>query len=472
MANSTPLLILFAIIPVVNLPVFSYFGVRIARRLEKSSVVGAMFGFPIIGAFVPLLLSAGGKAPETPEGVRSMSPFVSATLTASAVFAVLFALGGAYVLADRMTQDVVPTAEQAAAGLPQRVAGTLTEFPIDTKTTKPVLPTKVVTQSFAANAKGAAGGVLVTAKQLPPWISPGSLPQIANNATSADYLSAPTDTPVSVVSLSLRDGNSAALAPPTSGELAQFSPNARLSGIDLKSADGTAYRGYKVTSEDAAYYMLRRADTNIAVIISTAAAAGLEVAERLAANVGSGQGLLEYDSYKGIFGRLPSAPSGAVLNSFTTFTADDIASYVSEMGKAADGGGADVAQLGSLVNFARNSVPSSASLAQYTRSGEDGLYFAGIASYSSASDSWMVFQTLPELAKVALAAMPTNEASVRIRTITVHGATAYVADVESGDGHPVGGILLRQGGSLVALASMGTSSDGLLSWAESYLSGQ
>ena len=47
----------------------------------------------------------------------------------------------------------------------------------------------------------------------------------------------------------------------------------------------------------------------------------------------------------------------------------------------------------------------------------------------------------------------------------------YAADINM-EGTAGGGILMRQGGSLVGLMALGSTSDSLRPWAESYLAGQ
>lgn len=171
LAKVSPLFILFAIVPVLNLFILAYLGSCIAPRTGKSAVLGAILGFPVLGTFIPLLLATGNNIEPLPEGAKapSTSPIVYALINAGVAAGLIILAGVGIKMANKMTERVTPTAEQAAATLPKRIAGTLTEFPVDTNTDDPARPVNVMTVGFASgNAAESVSPVGLQSSQLPP----------------------------------------------------------------------------------------------------------------------------------------------------------------------------------------------------------------------------------------------------------------------------------------------------------------
>lgn len=473
LAGSSALHILPAVIPVINLVVFAYLGTRIAIRVGKSPALGMLLGFPVLGAAVPLLLATGGK-PIVGDPGNATSPFIHAMINAGIAAVLLVLVGAGFKLAGRMTEREIPTAEQAASVLPTRVAGTLTEFPIDTNTQNPAMPTNVVTKNFSSS--GGEGGIPIStsAGQLPPWISPDTLPAIAENATFADYHTNGSTSSVSVVTLTMRDNNSI-LTPPLQAELQGLVAGAKVSGIELNSAAGAAYKGYRVSSPDSNYYALQRSGTNTAVIISANEEAGIEIAERLASNIGNGQGLLEYEEYRSSFGQMPSTPAGATMEFMQTYTEDDIAWMVQQFNN-------EIAQeeidpeFASMIEMARAIVPSNVSVAAYTTPQREKMYGVAVAGYSSSSISWTALQTVAMLQSIIPGQIPADVQAdlpftYTLDPIEIGGTSGYAFDVTGKDGEEFtgGGVLLRRGASIVLMGGAGYSSRELFPWIEQYV---
>lgn len=474
MARSSPAWILPALIPVIGLAVLSYLGARVARRLGMSAAVGVMFGVPFVGALLPIPMALGtAPLPEgNSGGVASRRPLVAGALSL-AVVTVLVTLGAVgFWIAGRMTRTAAPSAKTVAASLPAHTASTITEFPLDTATTNPVRPTNVITQSFAKPAPGAraaAQEVKIAAKQLPPWIPPASLPAAAENVAAADYVSDDSAAkPVSVVTLMMRDEQQQSfLAPPSVAALAQAEPGAHATGIEVKNADGDAYRGYRVSGGEATHYAVNKTGTNIVIIISASDAAGAASADRLARNLGVGDGLLGDEDYAGTFGELPPSPDGAAWGDIQTFTEADIEKMVrmveqetANMSQEDKSG--EMAAFLPLINQARAIAPKRVGFGYRVLANQDDGFAAGIASYSNSRSAWLAFSVL-EMAK-SLVPLP---AEITIRSVSIGPASGYFISATGA----MRGYVLRNGNSIVGLAAgKGMDEAALRRWTEGYLS--
>lgn len=467
-AGAPLLLGLLTFIPGVHLFVFAYLGAAMARRAGHSGIIGAAFGVPVFGAFVPLILATGPvPASALPaDAPPARPPLQTALLNLGGFAAVLGLAAGGLMLASRMTRAEVPTVAQAAAVLPARVAGTMKEFPIDSGEAQPAQPTRVVTQGFDAATTGEknAGGA-IAGNQLPPWLKPEQLPAVAESATAAEYVTPGAAARVNVVTLALRD-DSGVLKPPTRQQLAQLSPEATVTGVELQSAESGTYRGYRVQSPSTSYYAVQREGTRNAIIISAADTAAKVVADRLARKIGNGQGLLEYDEYRGSFGQLPAAQPGMVLQRMQTFTQTDIAMLTARIEHSASTESSADPQVAQMLPLLRTLAPTSCSIAAYSDGGRTNVFFAGVAGYASSSNAWMAMQAL----RTAQAMIP-GGLPISVSPIDVGDASGFAVDVSEG-GEPGGAIILRRGASIAVLAGSGTTSSGLLSWAENYVQGR
>lgn len=470
MARSSPALIFPALMPVAGLAVIAYLGARVARRMGMSAAIGVLWGVPYAGALVPIPMALGsGALPDgATDGAASRRPLVAGAISLL-VATVLASTGtGAFWAAGRMTRAAAPTAKAVAASLPANTASTLTEFPLDPDPVNPVKPTNLITQTFARPAKGAKATpvqVRIQPRQLPPWIPPASLPEAAESAAAADYVSANSETPVSVVTLVMRDDRQPSFAAPTQAVLAKAEPGAHAVGIDVKNAEGETYRGYRVSGGESTYYALNKTGTNVNVIISATGVSGAATAERLSRNLGAGDGLLGDGDYAGIFGALPSMPGGEGWQDGGTFTESDIEQVVrmveTEAANMSEEDRAEASAFLPLISQIRTLAPRRVGYGySLDESGTSG-YGAGVASYASSRSTWIVFKA----AEMAMTLVPIPE-EVVIRPATIGSASGYFVHIREGGKAYV----LRDGNSIVGLAAGdNVSEEGLRRWAETYL---
>jgi len=206
--------------------------------------------------------------------------------------------------------------QQQPPQMPQRMAGTLNEFPVDTA---PVAtrPTAVVSQSFKGNE--AARQVKNTQKSLPPGISTAVLPKIANSVTSATYKSRPEDPPVNVHVLDTRTSGQAQLDELAKDIQVAAGPDAAITGVRAQSPSGAQYGGYRVRTPTSDAYVLAKAGADILVTIFSPESTGRETAARLAANLGNGAGLMDDPEVRGMVCALPAMlPAGLELDQVST----------------------------------------------------------------------------------------------------------------------------------------------------------
>lgn len=471
MARSSAAWIVPALIPIVGLAVLALLGARVARRLGMSAAIGALWGVPFAGALVPIPMALGrGSLPEgAADGAPSRSPLAAGAISLAVVTILATAGVGAFWATGRMTRAAAPTAKAVAATLPKNTASTLTEFPLDPDPTNPVKPTKLITQTFPRASRNAGVGapeVKIQASQLPPWMAPASLPAAAESVAAAEYVSANASTaaPVSVVTMVMRD-DAPALAPPSSAALAKTAPGSRATGIEVKSPEGETYRGYRVSGGESTYVAVSKAGTNVSIIMSATDPAGAVAVDRLARNLGVGEGLLDNSEYAGIFGELPSGPDGEEWREVGTLTGDDIETLVrmteQEAANMSEEDKAEAAAFLPLISQIRTLAPQRVGFAYSIDAGATSGHAAGVASYASSRSTWLVFTA----AEMAMKLVPIPE-EVVIRPVTVGGASGYFVSIREGGF----GYLLRHGSAIVGFAGTpAMGEDGLRRWAESHL---
>jgi hypothetical protein len=484
MARSSAAWILPALIPVIGLAALSYLGGRVASRLRRPVIVGVMFGMPFIGALLPIALALGSD--ELPDGAADSEPtkrpIVAGAMSIAVVTAVAILVALGFWTTGRLTQAKAQSGKMVAASLPAHTASTLTEFPIDTATANPVRPTNVITQSFAKPLPGTRAteqplqAVKIAAKQLPPWMPPASLPAAAESVAAADYVSADASLqPVSVVTLMMRPDQSgthasssseAFLAPPSSATLAKSEPGARATGIEVKNSDGDVYRGYRVSGGESTHYAVNKVGTDIVIVISASDTAGAVTADRLARNLGVGDGLLDDSDYAGAFGELPPAIGDAAWEDIQTYTEADIEKMVRTVEQetarmSAEDRNGEMAPFLPLIKQIRTIAPNRVGIGTHVI-GPQG-YAAAIASYSNSRSAWLAFSVLDMAKKIV--PIPAD-AGIVIRAVTIGAASGYfVSQSDAGFGY-----VLRNGNTIVGLAAgKGMNEAALTRWAESYL---
>ena len=211
--------------------------------------------------------------------------------------------------------------ERKPPAMPERTAGTLTEFPVDTDATAPLTPESVIAEDLQNSPK--SGSDNQTAKRLPPGVNCENLRQRgATTLTTTVYRRRPKTeqlTPVGeifICVLRITPGQADVIAV----DIVKATSGNR-SGTRLQSPRGGIYVGSKIQTPQTLIYVLEKQGADTLILIYSPTAAMNDAAIRLAGNVGNGEGLSDYPETQNALWTLPQQkPSDLVLIDFSTKT--------------------------------------------------------------------------------------------------------------------------------------------------------
>ena len=284
--------------------------------------------------------------------------------------------GGIYVW--RRTSYTPPV--RKAPDIPQRAAGTMTEFPVDNDPNSPAKPSSVQTESLSgATAKAGSS----SSTKLPPGIDRSKLSKGATTMTSSTYKPQPkTPSSASPSDSSKTDIYICVLtAKPnqpdfTDGLAASVvqAINGTRTGVKVQSPKGAVYTGSKIRSPQGNVYVLNKQGGEIVILIYGADPSTQDVVDRLAQNVGNGEGLIDYPEVKESLWTLPATtPGDLMLQEISTLSGAQIESSI--------GSGGD------LPSEMRPFIPEKLTGARYTDSGKQEWVALNL-EYSSSFQAW------------------------------------------------------------------------------------
>jgi hypothetical protein len=228
--------------------------------------------------------------------------------------------GGVYVW--RSASYTPP--ERKAPDIPERVAATLTEFPVDNDPNAP-RPSSLQTEALGGSSERS---FLAVPAKLPPGIDLSGLSKGATSMTSAAYRPKPPapgtmtatahgDIYICVLNVmphqsKFGDGLITSVVKATGGQQ---------TSVRVQNPAGGIYTGSRIRAPQASVYVLKKQDANIVVLIYSNDPSNQEVVDRLAQSVGNGQGLIDYPELKEALWTLPTAtPAGLTLQEVNTIT--------------------------------------------------------------------------------------------------------------------------------------------------------
>lgn len=322
--------------------------------------------------------SASSQRPYTapPLAKKRRSPLMMGCLIIIGLIVVAMGAGGIYVW--RRTSYTPPV--RKAPDIPQRAAGTMTEFPVDNDTNAPAKPTSVQTESLSgATAKAGSS----SSTKLPPGVDRSKLSKGATTMTSATYKPQPktpqsqslpdstkSDIYICVLTampnqLDFGDGLATSVVAATNGTR---------TGVKVQSPKGAVYTGSKIRSPQANVYVLNKQGGDIVILIYGTDPSTQEVVDRLAQNVGNGEGLMDYPEVKDSLWTLPATtPSDLTLQEISTLSGAQI---VNSMGSGGD-----------LPSEMRPFIPERLTSARYTDSGQKEWVALNL-EYGSSFQAW------------------------------------------------------------------------------------
>jgi hypothetical protein len=224
-----------------------------------------------------------------------------------------------------------PPVRQAPA-VPERAAGTLSEFPVDKETQ----PTTVETEALGGtNAKSETTS---TTTKLPPGVTKSSLAKGATAMTSSTYKKVPTgsttpatggDIYISVLTAmpgqtGFVDGIAMSVKTATGGTMTK---------VTVQSPKGATYAGSHIVGSQGNIYVLAKQGSDIVIILYGADPSVNASVDNLAKNVGNGEGLIDYPETKESLWTLPAqTPSELTLVQISTMTGAQIENSIGSGG--------------------------------------------------------------------------------------------------------------------------------------------
>jgi hypothetical protein len=411
--------VLLLLIPVVNVAVFAMIWMSIAEVRGKPVWTGAFAAIPLLGLLVPLYFAIGktqvpgtvaaricttcgtpilgvesfcrncGHAAPPPTLARRASTGKLALIGAVTSVVVVALVGGiAWVTLFRGLSYTPP--DRKPPQIPERLAGTMTEFPVDTDTKSDgrMEPGSVITEDLGTGGS-TSSSQQVPQKWLPPGVTRSRLPQVAGTMTSAAYRPRrqPGATTENVVDqiyvhvLRALQNQTQQLIDELARSVTQSTGGSR-SGVRVQSPGGIVYTGSRIQSPQISVYVLQRQGSDIVILIYGPSPAVQAATARLAGNVGNGQGLNDSPTIQTTVWTLPrQPPTDFVLQSVNTLSGDELFSSADFQSAGND------QQTRELINKVRQFIPERITTARY-RDGSRRDWNVYVYDYESTRRAW------------------------------------------------------------------------------------
>lgn len=150
--------------------------------------------------------------------------------------------------------------------------------------------------------------------------------------------------------------------------------NGTRTGVQVQSPKGATYIGSKIRSAQSNVYVLTKQAGGVVILIYGADPSTQDIVDRLAQNVGNGEGLIDYPEVKESLWTLPaSTPGDLTLQEISTLTGAQIESSI--------GSGGD------LPSQMRPFIPERLSAARYTDAGRQDWVALNL-EYGSSFQAW------------------------------------------------------------------------------------
>jgi hypothetical protein len=261
-------------------------------------------------------------------GKKRRSPILLGCLVFLGLIVVVVAIGGIYL----WRRSVYTAPERTAPAVPERAAGTMTEFPVDNDPTAPMTPESVQTEALGGTIAKTSTSSSSSTTKLPPGVDRSQLSKGATSMTTSVYRPKRA-TPATSTASSKDEAYVCVLtAMPDQPNFGDGLANSVVkasggtkTGVRITSAAGAVYIGSKIQAAESIVYVLTKQGADIVILIYTFDPSNSVAIDRLAKNVGNGQGLLDYPEVKASLWTLPSTtPNGLTLVEINTITGQQI----------------------------------------------------------------------------------------------------------------------------------------------------
>lgn len=433
--------VILLLIPLVNIIAGAMLWMSIAENRGKPSWAGALIFIPVLGLFVPFYLIAGSKT--NPEGavaagaqaacpqcgaaarpeeafcgecgqalppasapIRSTRRTPALQLAAvGTVLAAVFIGGTGFaswtVMGNALSYD---RPALKAPLVSKRLEGVMKEFPIDTDA-NPAKPESIVAESYSPS--GSSSDVKLADKWIPKGVDKKSIPKRVRTLTAARYRRKGAGSPVQVTVMEPQPGVKD-LGKTLSAEIGEM-PGGKQTGISVENPDGATYTGTRTQTSSEQIYVLERENTGTTIVVSTDDPAEWSTADRLAQNVGNGDGLLETpegEDPNPVWLLPAELPPGMELAGLESMTLEEL--LATEEVREIESEAAANREVAEAWKAFRAILPARWTVATYKDShGEE--WKAGILDYDEPRQSWLVWQFF----KTALAGRGLKPVDVR-----------------------------------------------------------
>jgi hypothetical protein len=349
-------------------------GEAFCRNCGKQLLAPTMTAPPPV---IPPVHASPAYAPPayTPPVKKRRSKLMMGCLIFIGLIVVAAGAGGIYVW--QRTSYTPPV--RKAPDVPQRAAGTMTEFPVDNDPNTPAKPSSVQTETLGgATAKSGSS----SSTKLPPGIDKTKLSKGATSMTSATYKPKPkTESTASTSDSKTEIYINVLTAMPGQTDFGQGlatsvvqATSGTITGVKVQSPKGATYTGSKIRSPQANVYVLTKQGGDVVILIYGTDPSTLDVVDRLAQNVGNGEGLFDYPEVKESLWTLPATtPSDLTLLEISTLSGAQIENSI--------GSGGD------LPSEMRPFIPERLTSARYSDTGQKEWVALNL-EYGSSFQAW------------------------------------------------------------------------------------
>lgn len=266
--------------------------------------------------------------PIGPPPRKKRGKFMMGCLIFLGLIGVAVVAGGAYAWYSLSYTPPVRT----PPAIPERAAGTLSEFPVD----KDTQPTSVQTEALGGTNTAKAEST--TGTKLPPGVTKTSLAKGATSMTSSTYKKIPvgSTTPASGGDIYI---NVVTAMPGQTGFVNEIASSVKTSmggtmtNVTVQSPKGATYAGSHIVSAQGNVYVLAKQGSDIIIILYGADPSVSSSVDNLAGSVGNGEGLIDYPETKESLWTLPAqTPSDLTLIEINTMTGGQIEASINSGG--------------------------------------------------------------------------------------------------------------------------------------------
>lgn len=316
-------------------------------------------------------------------GKKRRSPILLGCLVFLGLIVIIAGIGGIYI----WRRSVYTPPDRQAPAIPERAAGTMTEFPVDNDANDPSRPTTVQTEALGGTIASKNSSTASTTK-LPPGVDRAGLAKGATSMTSSTYRpkrlagsSAPSNQGNVYINVVNTMPNQQNFGDGLATSVVNASGGQR-TGVRVQSSNGAIYVGSRIRSNSAYVYILTKQNSDIVIILYSEDPTNSAMVDRLAQSVGNGQGLVDYPEVKESLWTLPATvPSGLTLVEINTLSGAQIEAQI-----AGSAGGSN-ADLEKFLSEMRSFIPDRLTGARYVDSNRQE-WATMTLEYGSSFSAW------------------------------------------------------------------------------------